>query len=67
MAVIMEEEISYIFVTCIYLLLPLLLLLLLLLLLRFTAIEQNKLCGVEQRAPPIFARAAMTFGIGPYF
>jgi len=23
-----------------------------------------KLCGVEQRAPPIFRRAAITFGIG---
>jgi len=26
-----------------------------------------KLCGVEQRAPPIFCRAAITFGIGPHF
>jgi len=24
-------------------------------------------CGVEQRAPPIFDRAAITLGIGPYF
>ena len=24
------------------------------------------LCGVEQRAPPIFGRAAITLGIGPY-
>ena len=24
-----------------------------------------KLCGVEQRAPPIFGRAAITLGIGP--
>ena len=26
-----------------------------------------KLCGVEQRAPPIFGRAAITLGIGPHF
>ena len=25
-----------------------------------------KLCGVDQRAPPIFGRAAITLGIGPY-
>ena len=25
-----------------------------------------KLCGVEQRAPPIFGRAAVTLGIGPH-
>ena len=25
------------------------------------------LCGVEQRAPPIFGRAAITLGIGPHF
>jgi len=25
-----------------------------------------KLCGVEQRAPPIFGRAAITLGIGPH-
>ena len=24
-----------------------------------------KLCGVEQRVPPIFGRAAITLGIGP--
>ena len=24
-----------------------------------------KLCGVEQRAPPIFGRATITLGIGP--
>ena len=24
-------------------------------------------CGVEQRTPPIFGRAAITFGIGPHF
>jgi len=27
----------------------------------------SKLCGVEQRAPPIFGRAAITLGIGPHF
>jgi len=26
-----------------------------------------KLCGVKQRAPPIFGRAAITLGIGPHF
>jgi len=26
-----------------------------------------KFCGVEQRAPPIFDRAAITLGIGPPF
>jgi len=26
-----------------------------------------KLCGVEQRAPSIFGRAAITLGIGPHF
>ena len=25
-----------------------------------------KLCGVEQRAPPMFGRAAITLGIGPH-
>jgi len=25
-----------------------------------------KLCGVGQRAPPIFGRATITFGIGPH-
>jgi len=25
-----------------------------------------KLCGVEQRAPPIFSRVAITLGIGPH-
>jgi len=24
-------------------------------------------CGVEQRAPPVFGRAAITLGIGPHF
>ena len=27
----------------------------------------QKNCGVEQRAPPIFGRAAITLGIGPHF
>jgi len=27
----------------------------------------GKLCGVEQRAPPIFGMAAITLGIGPTF
>jgi len=27
----------------------------------------SKLCGVEQRAPPIFDRATITLGIGPHF
>ena len=27
----------------------------------------SKLCGIEQRAPPIFDRAAITLGIGPHF
>ena len=27
----------------------------------------GELCGVEQRAPPIFGRAAITLGIGPHF
>ena len=26
----------------------------------------DKLCGVEQRAPPIFGRVAITLGIGPH-
>jgi len=25
-----------------------------------------KLCGVEQRAPPMFSRATITLGIGPH-
>jgi len=24
-------------------------------------------CGVEQRAPPVFGRVAMTLGTGPHF
>jgi len=34
-----------------------------------TALEQwasAKLCGVQQRAPPIFGRVAITLGIGPH-
>ena len=27
----------------------------------------SKLCGVEQRAPPIFGMAAIMLGIGPHF
>jgi len=27
----------------------------------------STLCGVEQRAPPIFGRATITLGIGPHF
>jgi len=30
-------------------------------------VSQAKLCGDEQRAPPIFGRAAITLGIGPHF
>ena len=30
-------------------------------------ISQTSLRGVEQRAPPIFGRAAITLGIGPHF
>jgi len=29
--------------------------------------ESAKLCSVEQRAPHIFGRAAITLGIGPHF
>jgi len=25
-----------------------------------------KLCGIEQKAPPVFGRAAITLGIGPH-
>jgi len=34
-----------------------------------TALQQRalaKLCGLEKRVPPIFGRAAITFGIGPH-
>jgi len=27
----------------------------------------TKLCGIEQRAPPMFGRATITLGIGPHF
>jgi len=30
-------------------------------------VASAKLCGVEQRAPLIFGRAAITLGIGPHF
>ena len=30
-------------------------------------VASAKLCGVEQRAPPIFGRAAITLVIGPHF
>jgi len=37
-------------------------------LLHGTLVVGVKLCGVEQRAPPIFGRAAIcTLGIGPHF
>jgi len=31
------------------------------------SVSQIKLCGVEQRAPPVFGRAAITLGIDPHF
>ena len=31
-----------------------------------TPVVSAKLCGVEQRAPPIFGRVAITLGIGPH-
>jgi len=30
------------------------------------AVGVSQLCGVEQRAPPIFGRAAVTLGVGPH-
>ena len=30
-------------------------------------VASAKLCGVEQRAPPIFGRATIRLGIGPHF
>jgi len=30
------------------------------------ALLHGRLCGVEQRVPPIFGRAAITLGIGPH-
>jgi len=35
-------------------------------LLHGTLVVGVKLCGVEQRVPPIFGRAAITLGIGPH-
>jgi len=35
-------------------------------LLHGTSSGRQPLCGVEQRAPPIFGRAAITLGIGPH-
>jgi len=35
-------------------------------LLHGTLVLSAKLCGVEQRAPSIFGRAAITLGIGPH-
>jgi len=32
-----------------------------------SVVASAKLCAVEQRAPPIFGRAAITLDIGPYF
>jgi len=29
-------------------------------------VDVSQICGVEQRAPPIFGRAAITLGIGPH-
>jgi len=29
--------------------------------------ESAKVCGIEQRAPPIFVWAAIALGIGPHF
>jgi len=31
-----------------------------------SVVASAKLCGVEQRAPPRFGRAAITLGIGPH-
>jgi len=33
---------------------------------RLGSVTAWKLCGVEQRVPPIFGRAAITLGIGPH-
>ena len=30
------------------------------------SVSGAKLCGVEQRAPPMFGRATITLGIGPH-
>ena len=34
---------------------------------RHSSIGRQPNCGVEQRAPAIFGRAAITLGIGPHF
>ena len=34
---------------------------------RYSSSGRQPNCGVEQRAPPIFGRAAITMGIGPHF
>jgi len=34
---------------------------------RHSSSRRQPKCGVEQRAPPIFDRAAITLGIGPHF
>jgi len=34
---------------------------------RHSCIGRQPNCGVQQRAPPIFGRAAITLGIGPHF
>ena len=31
------------------------------------ALLLSQTCGVEQRAPPVFGRAAITLGTGPHF
>jgi len=36
-------------------------------LLHGTLVVDASLCGIEQRQPPIFGRAAITLGIGPHF
>ena len=35
-------------------------------LLHGSQVVSAKLCGIEQRAPPMFGRAAITLGIGPH-
>ena len=34
---------------------------------RLGSVTAQPNCGVEQRAPPVFGRAAITLGIGPHF
>jgi len=31
------------------------------------AVSVSQICGIEQRAPPMFGRATITLGIGPHF